>query len=201
MLIPNVLEQTANGERSWDIVSRLLNDRIIFIGTEINDQVANIIVAQLIYLQSNDPRAPIHIYINSPGGEINSGLAIYDTIQFLECEVFTYCIGMAASMGALLLCAGTKGKRYALPHSRIMIHQPHGGATGRAEDIRIQAKEILYLKKQLANLLAKHTGKDIEQIHKDTERDYFLSAAEAIEYGIIDQILESKSEVKELAGV
>lgn len=199
VLVPYVTEDTPKGERSMDIYSRLLNDRIIFIGSEINDQVANIVIASLIFLRASDPKKPINIYINSPGGLISSGLAIYDTMQYLECEINTYCIGLAASMGALLLCAGTKGKRYALPHSRIMIHQPHGGVGGTSKDIELQAKEILHLKKITSNIIVKHTGQSLEKVVEDSERDYYLSAAQAIEYGLIDHVLASTKE-KELVG-
>ena len=195
-LVPYILEETPKGERSMDIYSRLLQDRIILIGTEINDIVANNVIAQLVFLRANEPNKPVSLYINSPGGSISSGLAIYDTIQYLECEVNTYCLGLAASMGALLLCAGTKGKRYALPNSRIMIHQPHGGITGTTQDIQIQAKEILYLKKVTANILSKHTGQPLEKILEDTERDFFLSSDEAVEYGLIDNVIRAKKEKK-----
>ncbi len=199
MIIPYVTEDTAKGERSMDIYSRLLADRIVFIGTEINDQVANIIIAQLIFLRANEPKKGISIYINSPGGHIPSGLAIYDTICYLECEVSTYCIGMAASMSALLLSAGTKGKRYALPHSRIMIHQPSGAIGGTSKDIEIQAKELLYYKKTLANLFVDHTGQDLKKILADCERDFYLNAEEAKEYGLIDHVIKPKAVVLEPA--
>lgn len=192
VLIPYVVEDTARGERSMDIYSRLLADRIIFIGTEINDQVANNVIAQLIFLRASDPKKAVNIYINSPGGMISSGLAIYDTMQYLECEINTYCIGMAASMAALLMTAGTKGKRYALPHSRMMIHQPSGGVGGTSKDIELQAKEILYLKKLISELFHHHTGKPIDRILEDSERDFYLSAAEAVEYGLIDQVVKPK---------
>ena len=193
-VIPNVLEDTGKGERSWDIYSRLLNDRIILIGTEINDTISNLIVAQLIYLQSSDPKKPIHLYLNSPGGLISAGLAIYDTMQYIKCEINTYVIGLAASMAALLVCAGAKGKRYALPHSRMMLHQPHGGVGGTAQDIEIQANEIIYQKKVLANLMALHTGKSVETIVQDCDRDFYLSPEEAIAYGLLDQVLNPSSE-------
>lgn len=199
-VIPYVTEETAKGERSMDIYSRLLADRIIFIGSEINDQVANNVIAQLIFLRASDPKKPINIYINSPGGSVSAGLAIYDTMQYLECEVNTYCIGLAASMGALLLCAGTKGKRYALPHSRIMIHQPSGGVTGTSKDIELQAKEILHLKGILTKIIVKHTGQTLERVQEDSDRDYFLSVEEAIAYGLIDHTLTSTKANKELAG-
>lgn len=195
--IPNpiVIEQTARGERQYDIYSRLLLDRIVFLGTEVNDTVANLLVAQLFFLESSDPDKDIHLYINSPGGSVYAGLGIYDVMQFIRCDVSTYCIGMAASMGALLLTAGAKGKRYSLPHSRIMIHQPLGGAKGQASDIEIQAREILYLKDRLNWILSHHSGRDIEQIKKDTDRDNYLSAKEAVEYGLIDKVFDKRSKV------
>lgn len=189
---PYVVEDTGKGERTYDIFSRLLKDRIIFIGSEINDMVANSVVAQLIFLRAEDPKKDIHIYINSPGGSIYSGLAIYDTMKFLGCDINTYCIGLAASMGCLLLCAGTKGKRYALPHSRLMIHQPVGGVGGTSSDIQIQAEEILSAKQTCAKIIAEHTGKSLEEIVKDSERDNFMSPEKAISYGLVDKILESK---------
>jgi len=190
--IPNpiVIEQTARGERQYDIYSRLLLDRIIFLGTEVNDTVANLLVAQMFFLESSDPDKDIHLYINSPGGSVYSGLAIYDVMQYIKSPVSTYCIGMAASMGALLLTAGEHGKRYSLPHSRIMIHQPLGGAKGQASDIEIQAREIMYLKERLNAILSKHSGKSMEQVLKDTDRDNYLSAKDAREYGLIDKIVE-----------
>ena len=197
MLIPYVTEDTAKGERSMDIYSRLLADRIIFIGTEINDQVANNIIAQAIFLRANDPKKAVNIYINSPGGHIPSGLAIYDTLCYLECEINTYCIGMAASMSALLLSAGTKGKRYALPHSRVMIHQPSGAIGGTSKDIEIQAKELLYYKKTLANLFSKHTDQPLTKILDDCERDFYLNAEEAKAYGLIDHVIKPKIIVPE----
>lgn len=189
--IPNpvVVEQTARGERQYDIYSRLLIDRIIFLGTEVNDTIANLLVAQMFFLESNDPDKDIHFYINSPGGGVYAGLGIYDIMNFIQCDVATYCIGMAASMGSFLLSAGTKGKRFSLPSSRIMIHQPLGGARGQASDIEIQAREILFLKKQLNQALADHTGQPIEKIEKDTDRDNYLSAADAVEYGLIDKVV------------
>ena len=190
-LIPYVIEDTGRGERSMDIYSRLLKDRIIFIGTEINDQVANAVVAQLIFLRADDPKKDISIYINSPGGVISSGLAIYDTIRFLGIDVNTYCIGQAASMGALLLAAGTKGKRFALPNSRIMIHQPLGGITGSSADIHIQAQEILRMKQTLAQIIAEHTGQSLEKVIEDCDRDYFMSAEDAVKYGLIDKVVVS----------
>jgi ATP-dependent Clp protease protease subunit len=199
VLIPYVVEDTAKGERSMDIYSRLLADRIVFIGSEINDQVANNVIAQLIFLRANEPKKAINIYLNSPGGHIPSGLAIYDTMRYLECEINTYCIGMAASMASLLLAAGTKGKRYALPHSRTMLHQPSGAIGGTSKDIEIQAKEVLYYKKTLANLFCEHTDQPLDRILEDSERDFYLSAAEAKEYGIIDHVIKPKSEVMQPA--
>ena len=189
ILVPMVIEQTGRGERAYDIYSRLLKDRVIFIGTPIDDNVANLVVAQLLFLQMEDPDKDINIYINSPGGSITSGLAIYDTIQFLKPDVSTYCIGQAASMGAVLLAAGTKGKRYSLPNSRVMIHQPWGGVQGVAADINIQAKEIQNLKETLNGILAKHTGQPVAKIEKDTDRDYFMSANEAKNYGLVDEVV------------
>ena len=189
---PTVIEQTPRGERQYDIYSRLLIDRIIFLGTEVNDVVANLLVAQMFFLESTDPEKDIHFYINSPGGSVYAGLGIYDIMNFIQCDVSTYCIGMAASMGAFLLSAGAKGKRYSLPSSRIMIHQPLGGARGQASDIEIQAKEILYLKRQLNEALAQHTGKPIEQVEKDTDRDNYLSAADAVAYGLIDKVVPKR---------
>ena len=193
---PTVIEQTARGERQYDIYSRLLLDRIVFLGTEVNDTVANLIVAQLFFLESQDPDKDIHLYINSPGGSIYSGLAIYDVMQFIKCDVSTYCLGMAASMGSFLLTAGEKGKRYALPHSRIMIHQPLGGARGQASDIEIQAKEIMYLKKRLNQVYSERTGKPVSDIEKDTDRDNYLSADEAVKYGLIDRVIASRDSVE-----
>ena len=190
-----VVEQTGRGERGYDIYSRLLVDRIVFLGTPVDDMVSNLIIAQLLFLQMSDPKKDIHLYINSPGGSVTSGLAIYDTLQFLTCDVNTYCIGQAASMGAVLLCAGTKGKRYSLPNARIMIHQPWGGVQGQATDISIQAKEILRLKDRLNEILAKHCGKTVDEIGKDTDRDRFMSAAEAKEYGLVDQVVQSRKDI------
>lgn len=196
-LIPMVVEQTSRGyERAYDIYSRLLKDRVIFIGTPIDDNVANIIVAQLLYLQMEDPDKDINVYINTPGGVVTSGLAIYDTMQFVKPDVATYCVGQAASLGALILAAGTRGKRYALPNSRIMIHQPLGGVQGQATDIDIQAKEILRMRERLNQILAEHTGQSIERIAKDTDRDFFMSAEEAQQYGIVDKVIKSLKEVK-----
>jgi len=195
-LIPMVVEQTGRVERAYDIYSRLLKDRIVFIGTPIDDNVSNLIIAQLLFLQMEDPDKDINVYINSPGGYVTSGLAVYDTMQFIKPDVNTYCLGQAASMGALLLAGGTKGKRYALPNARIMIHQPWGGAEGAATDINIQAKEILRLKQRISELLAIHTGQPLEKIEKDSDRDYFMSPKEALEYGIIDEIIEGKTAKK-----
>jgi ATP-dependent Clp protease protease subunit len=196
ILIPMVIEQTGRTERAYDIYSRLLKDRVIFIGTPIDDNVANLAVAQLLFLQMEDPEKDIHLYINSPGGSITSGLAIYDTIQFLKPDVCTYCIGQAASMGAVLLAAGAKGKRYALPNSRLMIHQPWGGVQGVAADINIQAKEIQKLKERLNEILAKHTGQEVARIEKDTDRDYFMSAEEAKAYGLVDEVVVNVRSLK-----
>ncbi|ACI21170.1 MULTISPECIES: ATP-dependent Clp endopeptidase proteolytic subunit ClpP [Thermodesulfovibrio] len=190
-IVPIVIEQTGRTERVYDIYSRLLKDRIIFIGTEINDHVANVVIAQLLFLQTEDPEKDIHIYINSPGGMVSSGLAIYDTMQYVKPDIATYCIGQASSMACVLLAAGTKGKRFALPHSRVMIHQPIGGFYGQATDVEIHAKEILKMKDLLNNILAKHTGQPIEKIQKDTERDFFMSAEEAKLYGIVDEVISS----------
>ncbi len=190
MLIPMVVEQTPRGERAYDIYSRLLKDRIVFIGGAIDDDYANLIVAQLLFLQGEDAEKPVQMYINSPGGIVPAGLAIYDTMQLLKPEIHTFCVGMAFSMGALLLAAGTKGKRFALPHSRILIHQPHvGGLSGQVTDIDIQAREMLYTRDMLNEILAKHTGQPLDKVRQDTERDYYLSAQEAKDYGIIDQML------------
>ena len=189
MLVPYVIEQTGRGERSYDIFSRLLKERIIFLGTEINDTVANLVIAQLLFLQSEDPEKDISLYINSPGGVVTSGLAIYDTMQFLKCDITTYCVGQAASMGAVLLAAGAKGKRFALPNARIMIHQPLGGAQGQATDINIQAQEIMRIKQILNGILASHSGRSIEDLEKDTDRDNFMSAEQAVKYGLIDEVV------------
>jgi len=190
-IIPIVIEQTGRTERAYDIYSRLLKDRIIFIGTVIDDYVANIVIAQLLFLQSEDPDKDIHLYINTPGGIVSSGLAIYDTMQYVKPGIATYCIGQAASMGALLLAAGTKGKRFALPHSRIMLHQPMGGFQGQATDIEIHAREILRMKDTLNKILAIHTEQSIEKIQADTDRDFFMSGEEAKEYGIVDEVISS----------
>ncbi len=197
-LVPIVVEQTGRGERSWDIYSRLLVDRIIFLGMAVDDNISNIVIAQLLFLQMSDPKKDVHLYINSPGGSVTAGLAIYDTIQYLTCDVNTYCIGQAASMGAVLLAAGTKGKRFALPNARIMIHQPWGGVQGQASDISIQAKEILRLKDRLNDILAKHTNRSVETISKDTDRDNFMSAEEAQKYGLVDKVVESRREIATL---
>ncbi|HYA31635.1 MAG TPA: ATP-dependent Clp endopeptidase proteolytic subunit ClpP [Thermodesulfovibrionales bacterium] len=190
-LIPIVIEQTGRSERAYDIYSRLLKDRIIFIGTGIDDTVANTVIAQLLFLQTDDPDKDIHLYINSPGGIVSSGLAIYDTMQYVKSDIATYCIGQAASMGALLLAAGTKGKRYALPNGRMMIHQPMGGFQGQATDIEIHAREILRMKDTLNQILSYHTGQPIEKIRTDTDRDFFMSGDEAKEYGIVDEVIRS----------
>lgn len=192
VLVPMVVEQSARGERAYDIYSRLLKDRVIFIGTPIDDNVSNLIIAQLLFLQSEDSEKEISIYVNSPGGSVTAGLAIYDTMQFIKPPVATYCVGQAASMGALLLTAGHKGKRFALPHARIMIHQPWGGAQGAASDISIQAREILRLREKLNDILVKHTGQPMEKIEKDTDRDYFMSADEAKAYGLVDEVISGK---------
>jgi ATP-dependent Clp protease, protease subunit len=189
---PTVIEQTHRGERAYDLYSRLLKDRIVFLGTPVDDDVANIIVAQMLFLESEDPDKDINLYINSPGGSVTSGLAIYDTMQYVKCQVSTICMGQAASMGALLLTAGARGKRYSLPHSRIMIHQPSGGFGGQASDIELHAKEILRLKAKLNEIMQKHTGQPLDRIEKDTDRDYFMGAGEAKEYGLIDEVVIKK---------
>ncbi len=193
-IIPNpiVVEQTHRGERSYDIYSRLLKDRIVFLGTPVNDDVANIVIAQLLFLESEDPDKEINLYINSPGGSVTAGLAIYDTMQYVKPPISTICMGQAASMGALLLCAGAKGKRFGLPHSRIMIHQVSGGVSGQATDVEIHAKEILRLKAKLNEIISKHTDQPIERVEKDAERDYFMSAAEAKAYGLIDEVMPKR---------
>ena len=193
-LVPIVVEQTGRGERQYDIYSRLLIDRIVFLGYPVDDQIANLIIAQLLFLQMADPKKDIHFYINSPGGSVTAGLAIYDTMQFLTCDVNTYCIGQAASMGAVLLCAGAKGKRYALPNANIMIHQVLGGAEGQASDVEIRVKYMLKLKQRLNQIISKHTGKPVEQVEKDCDRDNFMSAEDALKYGMIDRVLKSRSE-------
>lgn len=196
ILVPMVIEQTGRTERAYDIYSRLLKDRIVFIGTAIDDNISNIIIAQLLFLQTEAPDKDISVYINTPGGHVTSGLAIYDTIQFVKPDVNTYCVGQATSMGALLLAAGTKGKRFALPHARIMIHQPWGGVQGAAADISIQAKEILRLRDKIEQILARHTGKSIDKIKKDTDRDYFMDAEEARDYGLVDKVVTSMKKQK-----
>jgi ATP-dependent Clp protease protease subunit len=193
--VPIIVEQTGRGERSWDIYSRLLVDRIIFVGTAVDDNVANILIAQLLFLQMADPKKDIHLYINSPGGSVTAGLAIYDTMQYLTCDVNTYCVGQAASMGAVLLAAGTKGKRYALPNANIMIHQVLGGAEGQASDVEIRVKYMLKLKQRLNTILSKHTGKPVEQVERDCDRDNFMSADEAKAYGIVDHVVQSRKEI------
>ena len=193
-LIPIVIEQSSRGERAYDIYSRLLKDRIIFIGTAMNDEIANLLIAQLLFLESEDPDKDINFYVNSPGGIVTAGLAVYDTMQYIKPDIATVCIGQAASMGALLLAAGTKGKRYSLPNSRILIHQPMGGFQGQASDIEIQAKEILRMKDTLNNILVNHTGKDLKQIQADTDRDFFMTGAEAKEYGIVDHVIINRDD-------
>jgi ATP-dependent Clp protease, protease subunit len=198
-LVPIVVEQTGRGERQYDIYSRLLIDRIVFLGYPVDDQIANLIIAQLLFLQMADPKKDIHFYINSPGGSVTAGLAIYDTMQFLTCDVNTYCIGQAASMGAVLLCAGTKGKRYALPNANIMIHQVLGGAEGPASDVEIRVKYMLRLKTRLNSIISKHTGKPIDQVEKDCDRDNFMTADEAKAYGLVDDVVQSRKEVPHLS--
>ena len=197
-LIPMVIEQTGRGERTYDIYSRLLKDRIIFMGTGIDDQISNVIIAQLLYLESEGPEKDIHLYINSPGGSVSAGLAIYDTLRYIKPEIETICIGQAASMAALILSAGTKGKRFALPHSRIMIHQPMGGFSGQASDIDIHAREILRLKGELNKILSENTGQPLDRIETDTDRDFFMSGEDAVEYGIVDSVISTRlTETKE----
>lgn len=197
-LIPMVIEQSDRGERAYDIYSRLLKDRIIFLGSPMVDEIANLLIAQLLFLESEDPDKDINFYINSPGGVVTSGLAVYDTMQYIKSDIATVCVGQAASMGALLLAAGTKGKRYSLPHSRILIHQPMGGFQGQASDIAIQAKEILRMKETLNNILVLNTNKDIEQIRSDTDRDFFMSSEEAKEYGIIDHVITNRDDFDQI---
>ena len=192
--VPYVYEKDGRTERSWDIYSRLLKDRIVFIGAPIDDGVSNAVVAQLLFLQMEDPKKDIHIYVNSPGGSFTAGMAIYDTINFLNCDVVTYCVGQASSVATLILAGGTKGKRYALPNSRVMIHQPSGGATGQSTDISIAAKELLRWRKTINETLAKHTGKSFDQVQKDADRDYYMTAEEAKEYGLVDQVIESRTD-------
>lgn len=191
-LVPMVVEQSGRGERSYDIYSRLLKDRIIFLGTEVTDDISNLVVAQLLFLESEDPEKDVFLYINSPGGSVSAGLAIYDTMQYIKPPVSTICMGLAASMGAFLLAAGAEGKRIALPNSRVMIHQPTGGARGQASDVKIHAEEILYTRKRLNDLLSKHTKQPLEVIDRDTDRDFFMSAEEALKYGIVDKIIEKR---------
>src|SRR5450432_1277863 len=199
VLIPMVVEQTGRGERSYDIYSRLLKDRIIFLGTGIDDHVANIVIAQMLFLQMEDPKKDISIYINSPGGSVTAGMAIYDTMQFLTCDVHTYCIGMAASMGAVLLCAGTKGKRYALPNSDIMIHQVSGGAQGQASDVERTVEYMFKLKKRLISILAHHTGQPEKKVHDDSDRDYYMGAPDAKAYGLIDEVVAFRKDIPNFA--
>jgi len=199
-LIPMVIEQSSRGERAYDIFSRLLKDRIIFLGTAINDEIANLLIAQLLFLESEDPGREINFYINSPGGSVTSGLAVYDTMQYIKPDIASVCIGQAASMGALLLAAGTAGKRYSLPNARIMIHQPMGGVQGQASDIALQAKEILRLKETLNDILAKHTGKPLDRIQKDTDRDFFMSGDESKKYGIIDHVIQDRDDLDLIEG-
>ena len=194
-LVPMVVEQTARGERAYDIYSRLLKDRLVFIVGPVEDHMANLVVAQLLFLESENPNKDIHLYINSPGGVVSAGLSIYDTMQFINCDVSTICVGQAASMGALLLAGGTKGKRFALPHSRVMVHQPSAGYQGQATDISIHAEEVLELKRRLNDIMAKHTGQDVKTIERDLERDNFMSAERAVEYGIIDTVLAQRAEM------
>jgi len=197
--VPIVLENTGRGERSMDIYSRLLKDRIVFIGSPIDDGVANVVIAQMLFLQMEDPKKDIHLYVNSPGGVVTGGMAIYDTMNFLQCDIVTYCIGMAASMSTVLLAAGTKGKRFALPNCRVMIHQPSGGAGGQTADIAIQAREILRWRQTLNNTIAKHTGKTPDQVEKDSDRDYYMSADEAKAYGIVDHVVKSTRDAQQIA--
>ena len=194
LIIPRIVEQDARGEKGWDIISRLLKDRIVFIGEAIDEWVAQLIIAQLLYLEAEDPEKDIYIYINSPGGYVTAGLAIYDTMQYINANISTICLGQAASLGALLLCAGTKGKRFALPYARILIHQPLGGARGQATDIEIQAKEILKTREMINEILVRHTGQALKKVQLDTERDYFMSAVEAKDYGIVDEVLVKHTE-------
>lgn len=200
VLIPMVVEQTGRGERAYDIYSRLLKDRILFIGTAINDEISNLLIAQLLFLQGEDAEKDVHMYINSPGGSVTAGLAIYDTMQYLKCDVVTYCVGQASSMGAVLLAAGARGKRFALPNARIMLHQPWGGAQGAASDISIQAKEILRLRDRLNEILARHTGQTLEVIARDADRDFFMSAEEAKAYGLVDEVIASRKPQEKKGG-
>jgi ATP-dependent Clp protease protease subunit len=191
-LVPMVVEQTGRGERAYDIYSRLLKDRIVFLGTEVNDDVANLVTAQFLFLESEDPEKEINFYINSPGGSVTAGMAIYDTMEFIRPPVSTLCLGQAASMGAILLLAGAKGRRYALPHSRIILHQPLGGMQGQASDLEIHAKEILHAREEINNIIMKHTGQNLKKIERDTDRDYFMSPDQAVEYGLIDEVIVSR---------
>ncbi len=191
-LVPMVVEQTGRGERAYDIFSRLLKDRIVFLGTQVTDEIANLVIAQMLFLESEDPEKDIHFYVNSPGGSVSAGLAIYDTMQYIRPPVSTLCMGQAASMGALLLGAGEKGKRFALPYSRIMIHQPLGGAQGQATDIDIQAREILRVREQLNGIMARHTGQSLKRVEKDCDRDFFMTAKQAVEYGIVDEVIVAR---------
>ena len=198
--VPTVVEQTSRGERAYDLYSRLLRDRIVFLGSQVTDEVSALVTAQFLFLDSEEPDKDIHFYINSPGGSVTAGFAIYDTMQYIKSDVSTMCIGQAASMGALLLTAGAKGKRFALPHARVMIHQPLGGAEGQASDIEIQAKEVLRIREQLNGILAKHTGQTLKKIEKDTDRDFFFNSKQAVEYGLIDQVIENRGPKKEEDG-
>ncbi len=198
--IPTVVEQTGRGERAYDLYSRLLRDRIVFLGSQVTDEVSALITAQFLFLESEEPDKDIHFYINSPGGSVTAGFAIYDTMQYIKSDVSTMCIGQAASMGALLLTAGAKGKRFALPHARVMIHQPLGGTEGQASDIEIQAKEVLRIREQLNGILAKHTGQTLKKIEKDTDRDFFFNSKQAVEYGLIDQVIENRGPKKDEEG-
>lgn len=191
-LVPMVVEQTGRGERAYDIFSRLLKDRIVFLGSQVTDEIANLVIAQMLFLESEDPEKDIHFYVNSPGGSISAGLAIYDTMQYIRPPVSTLCLGQAASMGALLLCAGEKGKRFALPYARVMIHQPLGGAQGQATDIEIQAREILRVREQVNNIIAKHTGQSLKRIERDTDRDFWMTSKQAVEYGIVDEVIVAR---------
>ena len=200
-LIPIVIEQSSRGERAWDIYSRLLRDRIVFLGTAVSDEIANVIIAQMLFLESEDPDKDIHFYINSPGGLVTAGLAIYDTMQYIKPKVETLCMGQAASMAAILLAAGQKSKRFALPHARIMLHQPMGGFQGQASDVDIQAKEILRMREELNQILVNHTGREIEQIQRDTDRDFFMSGAQAKEYGLVDEVIAERGSERPLKPV
>ncbi len=198
-LIPMVIEQTSKGERAYDIYSRLLKDRIVFLGTQVSDEIANLLIAQLLFLESEDPDKDINFYINSPGGSVTAGLAVYDTMQYIKPDIATVCIGQASSMGALLLAAGAHGKRYCLPNSRILIHQPLGGVQGQAADIKIQAEEIIRLRARLNDILAHHTGQDLARIEKDTDRDFFMSGTEAAEYGIVDHVINNRDDLEKIS--